>query len=112
MFRQQEDGRERGGRGGDGGERLVIRGREGGREKDGLVGPARKMAGKMEGSLSIMPRPLAPVSLYAPKNSLIDLRKTGHLRYTVKEEKEPPLTSPLTVDSAHDGVSFPPRLDF
>lgn len=51
--------------GGDGRERLVVGG--------GLVGPARKMAGKMEGSLSIMPRPLAPVSLYASKNSLIDL---------------------------------------
>lgn len=41
-------------------------------------GPARKMAGKMEGSLSIMPGPSA--SLYASNNSLIDLRKTGHLR--------------------------------
>lgn len=35
------------------------------------------MAGKMEGSLSIMPGPSA--SLYASNNSLIDLRKTGHL---------------------------------
>lgn len=41
-------------------------------------GPARKMAAKMEGSLSIMPGPSA--SLYASNNSLINLRKTGHLR--------------------------------
>lgn len=51
-------------------------------------GPARKMAGKMEGSLSIMPGPSA--SLYASNNSLIDLRKTGHLR----PEKTPLSLSP------------------
>lgn len=56
-------------------------------------GPARKMAGKMEGSLSIMPGPSA--SLYASNNSLIDLRKTGHLR----AEKTAP-SAPLPPSSA------------
>lgn len=66
------------------------------------------MAGKMEGSLSIMPRPLAPASLYALKNSLIDLRKTGH---GMERRKSLPRGS-LIVDKTNDNIFFFPDLIF